>query len=93
MSAVVQPIAAQIGANAHAITKSDTTVYSPPLTALFVGTTGDVTVMPAGQETAGSPTPVTFKAVAANGWIDKLQISRVMSTGTSASDIVGIAPF
>jgi hypothetical protein len=63
-----------------AITKSDTDFVD--LVGFYVGVTGDVTV----QTTAG--TSINFKAVPAGGIVPGRYI-RIMSTGTTATDIVG----
>lgn len=68
--------------DAVAITKSDTTLLS--IAAFYVGVTGDVAV----QVTAGV-TAVVFKAVPA-GTIVRLPVARIMSTSTTATDIVGL---
>lgn len=72
------------GRSPVAITKSDTTVYEPALRAFYVGTTGDVAILAPGAESA-----VTFKAVPA-GAIIPVKVAKIMSTGTDASDIVGL---
>lgn len=57
--------------------------------ALYIGVTGDVAVVPAGDNgnsLAGSA--VTFKAVPV-GWFP-VQVRRVMSTNTTATNIVGL---
>ena len=57
--------------------------------ALYVGSTGDVAIVAAGDNSAsGAGTAVTFPAVPV-GWFP-VQVRRVMSTNTSASDIVGL---
>jgi hypothetical protein len=57
--------------------------------ALYIGATGDVAVVAAGDNSAaGAGTPVTFKAVPV-GWFP-VQVRRVMATNTSASQIVGL---
>lgn len=66
---------------AEAITPSDTTVLTPPGRGLYVGTTGDVAVRMAGGGTA------TFVGVP-NGAVLPICVDQVLSTGTSASDIV-----
>lgn len=62
---------------------------------IYVGVTGNVAVMPKAQEDktaqGGTPTAVTFVGVPA-GAIIPLNIVRVMSTNTTASDIVGFGP-
>lgn len=68
--------------NHVAITKSDATTYSPPLDAVYVGVAGDVAI----KDRDG--TNVTYTAVA--GGIIPVQASLVMSTGTTASGLVGL---
>lgn len=59
---------------------------------LYVGGAGDVTVVPLAltirQQTE---TPVTYANVAAGSFI-WAQVSKVMSTGTTATKIVGLGP-
>lgn len=69
--------------NAVAVTKSDATVYSPPLSQLWVGGAGDVAVVMVGGQT------VTFTAVPA-GVMLPVRVTKVKSTGTSATNIVGV---
>jgi hypothetical protein len=66
-----------------AITPSDSTLYTPRLRSLYVGTTGDVAVTGADGE------DVTFKNVPA-GAILPIRCYKVKSTGTTASNIVGL---
>ncbi len=57
--------------------------------ALYVGATGDVTVVTASdQSNSGAGTAVTFKSVPV-GWFP-VQVRRVMATNTTASQIVGL---
>ena len=81
---------------AAAITKSDTLavgigpagLYAK---ALWIGGTGDVTVITAGDNSNnGLGTPVTFSAVPA-GTLLNVQVRAVMATGTTATNIVGLA--
>jgi hypothetical protein len=65
------------------ITKSDSTTYSPLIRAIYVGTTGDITVV----DSAG--TTVLFKAVPQGVIIGPFAVKQVRSTGTSAADMVG----
>jgi len=51
---------------------------------LFVGTAGDVSVLPASSENV-----VTLKNVANNSYVP-LQVARVFATGTSAGDIIAL---
>ena len=66
-----------------AITKSDTTVYDPPLKALWVGGAGDVAVI-AVDDTAA----VTIPGVN-GGQIIPVMAKQVMATNTTATSIVG----
>lgn len=66
-----------------AITKSDATVYIPPLRKLYVGGTGNVAVRLSGMDTA-----VTLSSVPV-GMIDDLRIAQVMDTNTTATNMVG----
>lgn len=69
-------------AGASAVTISDTTTYDPPGRALYVGTTGDVAVRMAGDQTT-----LTFTNVQ-GGSVLSICVDRVMSTNTTASNIV-----
>lgn len=66
------------------ITKSDTTVYSPPLKAIWATGAGVITVM-----LADDTTSVIALTVAANERITFLRVKKVMSTGTTATGISG----
>jgi len=65
------------------VTKSDTVALNTPSRALYVGTGGDITVK------GGSGQTVLFKSVPA-GFILPVEVSYVMSTGTTAADIVAL---
>ena len=78
------PKAPTLASRAVAVTKSDVTVYDPPLSGLWVGGTGNVAVVPAGQDNA-----VSFLAVPAGNFLPVV-VSQVLSTGTSATNIVGL---
>lgn len=69
--------------DAVAVTKSDVTVYSPELAALFVGGAGDVNVVTVGGQTT------KFVGVLANTLLP-VRVTQVLSTGTSATNIVGL---
>lgn len=69
--------------SAVAVTKSDSTVMQPTR-ALWVGGTGDVAVVMAGNETT-----VTFTGVPA-GSILPVQATKVMSTNTTATSIIAL---
>lgn len=66
---------------AAAVTKSDATVFDPSTRGLYVGGAGDVAVRMIGGQS------VTFVAVPA-GTFMPLQVDQVLSTGTSATNIV-----
>lgn len=70
-----------IANDAVAVTKSDSTVVD--ITALYVGATGDVTVI------TWRGTTVTFPTVPA-GTILPIRCTKVMSTNTTASSFVGL---
>lgn len=65
------------------ITKSDVTVYDPPLEGLWVGGTGDVAVVDATGAT------VTITNVP-DGTHLPIKVTKVMSTNTDATNIVGL---
>ena len=67
--------------DAAAVTKSDTTVYDPPIRALVVGTEGDIKV----RMVSGNDVTLT----SASG-ILPLQVDMVYSTGTTASGITAL---
>lgn len=69
---------------AAVLTKSDTTVYTPAYHGLYVGGAGDVTVIPEGQSAT-----VTFTSVP-TGTILPVTVKQLMSTGTTATNIVGL---
>jgi hypothetical protein len=69
-------------AGAVVVTASDTTVYDPPGRALYVGTTGDVAVRMAGDQTV-----VTLVGVQ-GGTTLPICVDKVMSTNTTGSNIV-----
>lgn len=63
------------------VTKSDSTAYDPPLRWLDVGTGGDVTFID------GRGTSKTLTV--GDGYAIKCLITKVMSTGTTASGFIG----
>jgi hypothetical protein len=69
--------------DAAEVTPHDTTALDPTPTGLYVGVTGDVTVITA------RGTTVTFTAVPA-GSILPIRVTHVKATGTSATDIVAL---
>ena len=72
------------GTRAVTVTKSDTTDLGKTR-AIFVGTQGDLAVLMAGD----ASTAVTLKNIA-NGTYLPISVRKVMSTNTSASDIVAL---
>jgi hypothetical protein len=70
--------------NLVAITKSDSTTYSPVLRGVYVGGAGDVAIIAAEDSAA-----VTFTGVPA-GTILPVFALKVMSTGTTATNLVGL---
>lgn len=73
------------GTKLVSITKSDSTEYDPPLEALWVGVTGDVAILAAGDSTA-----VTISNVPVGLALQGVQITKVMSTNTTADELIGI---
>ena len=71
------------GQGAFAIVKSDVTVFQFPTRLIYVGTTGDVAV------TMVDGSTVVFVACPA-GMLLPIVATQVLSTGTSASNLVGI---
>lgn len=68
---------------AKAITPSDADTFVKPV-AVYVGTAGDVAVRPANGDVA-----VTFVGVPAGSMVP-VMVSAVLSTGTTASNLVGV---
>lgn len=69
---------------AFSVVPSDTDFFPHVVRALYVGTSGDVTVVPWGGDE-----PVTFKSVPAGLILPVISVA-VRATGTSATDIVGL---
>lgn len=69
----------------ESVTPSDVTDLTRPTIGLYVGVTGNVAVIMAGDET---DTAVTLVGLAA-GIFHPLRVKRVMSTNTTATSIVG----
>lgn len=85
---MTNPLANQAGAEAPAyrgaaVTPSDATVLDPTTRALWIGTTGDLAVRTIGGDT------ITLANVQ-NGTLLPLAVDQVLSTGTTASDIVAL---
>jgi hypothetical protein len=83
----VTPVNVQIPAgpatHGFAVTKSDTTVLSPTR-AIYVGGTGDLTVL-----MNGDTVPVTFSAVPTGTYLD-ISVTKVMAI-TTATLILGLS--
>jgi hypothetical protein len=71
------------GNDAFAITPSDTDELATVARAIWVGTTGNLRVKTA----AG--TTLTFNSVPV-GWFDRVRVKQVLSTSTTASNLVGV---
>lgn len=67
-----------------AVTPSDTTVYDPPLRGIYIGSEGDVAIV-----SENGVAPVIFKNVPV-AMILPVKARQVMSTGTDASELVGL---
>lgn len=67
----------------EAVTPSDTALLSTPTRALYVGQGGDVSVEMLGGET------LTFRNLQ-GGVFYPLRVVKVLATGTTAADIVGL---
>lgn len=67
--------------DAASLTKSDSTVF-PTTRSLYVGGTGDVAVRMA------SGTVITFSAVAVG--ILPVQVNKLLSTGTTATNVIAL---
>ena len=72
----------EVALDGVAITKSDSTVFTPPLKCIYVGGTGDVTIR------TPSGATLLFKAVPA-GMVLPWAADQVRSTGTGATDMIG----
>lgn len=70
--------------NAVAVVPSDTVDLTVYAKALYIGVTGDVAVIPVGQSTS-----VIFKAHPV-GYFVGCQVRRVLSTGTTATNILAL---
>ena len=69
----------------YAITPSDTVELNPVPKAIYVGTGGNIAL-----QGVNSTTSVIFKNVA-NGQIIDVRALKVLATGTTATDIIGMA--
>jgi len=67
-----------------AITKSDSTVYDPPLLAIWVGGAGNVVV-----RTFADQTTVTLVGATA-GQMIPICVDQILSTNTTATSMVGL---
>jgi len=69
--------------NAMAITPNDGTDLASVTRGIYVGVSGDIALVTAGGQT------VTFKT-AAQGSTIPIQAARVLSTGTTATNLIGL---
>lgn len=84
------PVVTHFPVRARSITPSDTAALrgldnKAHAMTVYVGTEGDVVVVPVGQETSQ---PVTFKVP--SGGLIPVEVTHVFSTGTTATDLVGL---
>jgi len=70
---------------ADEITPSDTDTHEPPVT-VYVGVTGNVAIVPAGEPASAA---VVFKGLPA-GSVVPCRAVKVMATGTTATDLVAL---
>lgn len=82
--------ASQAFKNAFPGVKNDTNIISG--FGFYVGGTGDVTVLPSDQVGKASPTVVTFAACPVGFVIRDFCFAKLMSTGTTATNIVIFGP-
>ena len=66
-----------------AVTPSDSTVYAPPLDALYVGGTGNLAL------TGVDGASYTLNGALA-GTVYNIQVQKVLATGTTATNIVAL---
>ena len=74
------------GVHLTAVTPSDSTVYSPPLRALWIGAAGNVAVLALGDSVAQ-----TISDISGGTLIDWILVQKVMSTNTTAVNILGVS--
>ena len=67
------------------VTKSDTTTYDPPLLGISIGTAGNLAVIMS-DDTAAVTIPANALAI---GVQHSMSVTKVMSTNTTAAEIVG----
>lgn len=80
---LIGPRIAEVYENQVAIAPTDATAIGPFM-ALYVGVTGDVTLVP-----RNSTTPVLYKAVPA-GTVLRVAFQGVNATGTTATNMIGL---
>lgn len=73
-------------ASAVTITKSDTTIYNPPLGGIYVGGAGNIAVVMAGD--ADLTNPVVLTAVPVGTYLP-INVKAVMNTNTTATLLIG----
>ena len=82
------PVTPIYGTSAKAVTPTNLSFFPPSV--IYVGGTGNVAIIPADQDTAGSPAAVTFLGVPAGSVVPCLAVC-VMSTNTTATSIVRVS--
>lgn len=84
MTVYVSPPGSAI--HGFAVTKSDSTVFATATRYLYVGGAGNIAVLMAGDV---SPNSVIFTAVPV-GTMLPISVTQVLSTGTTATNILGL---
>lgn len=79
----------QPGTKTVAITKSDSTEHSPPLTAVYIGGAGDVRVIATNDKTTYDCSDAPIFVMAA-GSLLRVRTWKVCDTGTDATAMVGL---
>lgn len=72
-----------VATSATPITLSDTAVIDPPFDAIYVGTTGDITI-----DSPNNGTNITFRSVPVGFF--PVSAKRVYNAGTTAGNLVGL---
>jgi hypothetical protein len=75
-----------------AVTPSDTVPLTTAAKSLYVGVTGDVTVLGVvAVSGVVDTTPTVFKAVPAGWFVLPFPVAQIMATGTTATNLVATA--
>ncbi len=70
--------------NSLTITPHDVNDLPKPITALYVGSTGNITI-----QCSRDSASVTLIAVPAGTFLDNITVKKILATGTTASNLVG----